>query len=164
MAAKLLKALSYEQAQRFCNAPVGLTQHAAASTPCCCSAHSICAFPHRPVFAEIMLTACATMHMQGRASCFNRFAQTQLASLQLALPNVFQQQACCKLNSGALSPCLQHQAALCRLAQLGQIPHALYRGFNQSLACVLLPVESVSSHESEGRTCPQGTTLWSHSA
>ena len=28
MAAKLLKALSYEQAQRFCNAPVGLAQHA----------------------------------------------------------------------------------------------------------------------------------------
>ena len=33
MAAKLLKALSYEQAQHFCNAPVSLTQHAAASTP-----------------------------------------------------------------------------------------------------------------------------------
>ena len=55
-----------------------------------------------------MLTACATMHMQGRASCFNRFAQTQLASLQLALPNVFQQQACWKLTSGALPATSSH--------------------------------------------------------
>ena len=122
MAAKLLQALSYEQAQRFCNAPVGLPQPAVASTSCRCSAHSMCASLQRPCVAEIMLTAFAAMHMQGRASCFNRFAQTQLASLQLALPNVFQQQACWKLTSGALSACLQLQATLCRLALLGPNP------------------------------------------
>ena len=70
----------------------------------------------------MMLTAYATMHMQGHASCFNRFAQTQLASLQLALPNVFQQQACWKLTSGVMPACLRVQATLCMLALLDQTP------------------------------------------